>query len=261
MSSVTTRTQKPHNPEPNFRPATWHDLPPEITDKILYYICEYIVEEYEMYGRDPWNPEYQDYAPIMLGPEGPYPLCLYTNLLQTCRSFYHAIKHVVKIDGERVADVLQNVQYNALSQILDGLYDHRHSPTFWFRIVPITVKLIGFFWNNPLIRADYIMMVDLFLIISHREGANLIPYFENFFLDLVKEKGSRSVRAGSQILLEPAVYLRIGTRTWSGDGVERVEVMTIAGIEGFNLSNRGLKPDGLPWTGKDMQSKVSNNPI
>jgi hypothetical protein len=121
MSSATATTQQPHDPEQNFRSATWHELPPEITDKILCYICEYIIKEYEMCGCNPWNPEYQHYAPIMLGPEEPYPLCLYTNILHTCRSFYHTIKPVLKIDGEHIADILLDVQHDAFSQMIDDL--------------------------------------------------------------------------------------------------------------------------------------------
>jgi hypothetical protein len=204
-----------------------------------------------MYGSDPWNPDYQDYAPIMLGPEGPYPLRLYTNLLHTCRSFYDIISHVIKIEGERVVYILQKLQHDAFSQILDGLAERECS--FWFRIVPITVKLVGFFWNNPSIRAED-AMVDFFGMVSHRDGANLIPYFDNVISDLVNDQGLKSFPSGFLILLESAVYIRIGTYVWSGNGDE-IEVMSIAGIEGFKLSNRGMKVDGSRWTEKDMQGK------
>jgi hypothetical protein len=251
MTSTTARTQHPHGREQDSPSATWNDLPPEITNEIFIYVCKYIIEEFEMYGRDPWNPDYQNYAPIKLGPEGPYPLRLYTNLLHTCRFFYQTITHGIKIDGESVVEILQKVQHDAFSQILDGLANR--DCALWFRIVPITVKLVGFFWNNPSIREDA-LIVDFYGMISHRDGANLIPYFDNFISDLVKDQGLRSFPSGFLILLESAVYIRIGTYVWTGNGDE-IEVMSIAGIEGFKLSNRGLKVDGTRWTEKDMKGR------
>src|SRR5208282_6115015 len=102
--------------------TTWHQLPPEIHDQILYFFSLQVIDEYKQLGVDPWKEE--NTSVLELDFDWPHPVaCLqhFSWALRVSRYFNNALNFVIKIDNKTPVEMLQMLQYDRVCEILDGL--------------------------------------------------------------------------------------------------------------------------------------------
>jgi hypothetical protein len=114
---------------PALSTTTWHHLPPEIHDRILYFFCLDIITEYKDLGDDPFSDE--NVTLIHQQPDnslGGTCLGSLSSALRVSRYFYNSISHVIKFDGETAVKELKYMQFDRVKMITEKFYpEYAHS--------------------------------------------------------------------------------------------------------------------------------------
>ena len=136
-----------------YRMATWNDLPSEIRELVLRFVCINIVAEYTSLQVDPWSAALRFHRPVIFAQvRTPAVLSYFAWVLQTCRYFHDTITEGIKFDGRSTATILMQLQHSKLRRaplmIEDLCYD---DDTINLRGLSELAHSIGLFWNNPVV--------------------------------------------------------------------------------------------------------------
>ena len=156
--------------------TTWNELPNEICDLILRYVCAGIISDYMLPALDSFfNPS----CLLHRAPSDPHPprvLSQFTRVIRVCRYFYNSIMNTIKFEGKSTAMRLMGLQYRRLRT---ALLIHNHASPIDSRALKVLVRSIGLFWNNPLV-LDRIPLTDLLSQIQTPDFPIIYRLFENW---------------------------------------------------------------------------------
>lgn len=156
--------------------ATWHALPPEIQDRILYFFSLIVVHEYEKH--DPaefWDRATRRFPRLGKCPTIPRSLISTTSALKTCRFFHNSITNVVRLDGQSLVEVLQTLQYQRIVGLIEYYYESDADAGIhigWF------VESAGCFWKNPKLIDDKNAIGEVLFLISRESRMMFLPHIE-----------------------------------------------------------------------------------
>lgn len=173
--------------------APWARLPSEIQETILSLACRNIIDEYDIYGGAPFGERWRSYVDQAEKPEPPEPLLRYTQLVLTSRQFYNSIRYVIKFEGATMPKILRRMQFFKLREMFQRIRDEPDGDSGrCYRIAPVIIRFVGFFWNNPLVRRHNALIWKLFKTVSYDDAANLLPFFESYFTSLLQHQQART---------------------------------------------------------------------
>lgn len=160
--------------------ATWLALPPEIQDRILYFFSLSVVHEYEKHDpADFWDRTARPSPQLGKCPAIPHSLVSVTSALKTCRFFHNSLTNVVKLDGQSLIEVLQNIQYRRILDLIKYYFESDAKPEIhigWF------VESAGYFWKNPKLIDDKDAIADVLYLISRKSRMMLLPHVEQWLI-------------------------------------------------------------------------------
>ena len=134
--------------------AAWNDLPNELHELILRFVCISIISEYTSIDLEEY--QHQLFNPSSLFT--PKILSHFTRTIRTCRYFHTAITDIIKFEEDSTATILMKLQF----QHVDN--SPLVKPLPWIRRtfnapdrpldrkgLEVIGRLVGPFWNNSLV--------------------------------------------------------------------------------------------------------------
>ena len=212
--------------------TTWHQLPFEIQDQILYFFSLQVINEYKQLGVDPWKEE--NASVLELNFDWPHQVaCLqhFSWALCVSRYFNNALNSVIKIEDETPVEMLQMLQYHRVCEILNGLEAYGERSTIHFAYVLLFLKLAGYYLKNKLIIDSFYVIRRILTEFRFNSCWVLIPRLKEWLDRHATENRCshfKTVRVG------------VWDEDHEGDGVGK--------LMSFKLGNRMLGGEGFSAT-------------
>jgi hypothetical protein len=170
--------------------ASWNSLPNEIRNHILYFFCLNVIEEYKEFHfdfNDEDDDEEEDNASTeIVWPKPPECLSSFASALGTCRFFHDVITQIIKVDGEHVVEILQELQFDKLVRIQIALHGcpKPHLDLYF--------STVGYFWRNPKLSKDPDIIGSFKLWDDAKSPLMLIPHLEDWLKHNTPSKSKQS---------------------------------------------------------------------
>ena len=224
--------------------GTWHDLPHEIQNLILYHFCVSVANEFESLRDNVWDSVADEFftSHPMEWTELPKSLHSFISALCTCQYFRNVITDRTKIDGETPTQLMQKIQYENVRHIIDVLQDEVSSTSIH---IGIFFLASGCFWKNVKVIEDENLLVRVLMWIPQGSCGMLIPYLQPWLLARQKDfeihdtehNFGLCIDIGEESYLELQFICRGEARASSDEVIHSVAGLKagpINGIEGNN---------------------------
>lgn len=201
---------------------TWDDLPLEFRDRVLYFFCLDIIDDYLALTED-----FDDCidsigsyfnSPSAFLPRSPQSLRDFSSVFQTCRHFRNVLTNI-KFKDKSPVEILQTAQYQRLRYIIQGLSDCDGENCNFGEIF----RPVGCFWKNSKVLNDPECIGNVLKQLSAESFMILIPHLEDWVLQHTESKSESDLDVGFDVrtsqgvvTLDVEVYNRKGAWLRSG---------------------------------------------